>query len=101
MTENFLRFSKDDIHDSPPEGVYISGLFLEGASIDRKTGKLLEARSKVLLLLLCLFFPFVFVFPLFFLLLPIPHLPLAVPGAIRADASYLYLRYKLYRRKGQ
>ena len=42
------RFSKDDIHDSPPEGVYIHGLFLEGASLDRKTGKLLEARSKVL-----------------------------------------------------
>ena len=42
------RFSKDDIHDSPPEGVYVYGLFLEGASLDRKTGKLLEARSKVL-----------------------------------------------------
>ena len=42
------RFSKEDIHDSPPEGVYIHGLFLEGASLDKKTGRLVEARAKVL-----------------------------------------------------
>ena len=42
------RFSKDDIHDSPPEGVYVHGFFLEGAALDKKTGKLIEARSKVL-----------------------------------------------------
>ena len=39
-----LRFAKEDIHDSPPEGVYVHGLFLEGASLDRKTGKLVESR---------------------------------------------------------
>ena len=47
MTD-FYRFAKEDIHDSPPEGVYVHGLFLEGASLDRKTGKLVESRPKVL-----------------------------------------------------
>jgi len=42
------RFNKEDIQDSPPEGVYIHGLFLEGASLDKKTGRLVEARPKVL-----------------------------------------------------
>ena len=42
------RFTKEDIHDSPPEGVYIHGLFLEGASLDKKTGRLVEARPKIL-----------------------------------------------------
>ena len=42
------RFTKDDVHESPPEGVYITGLFLEGASLERKSGKLIEAKPKVL-----------------------------------------------------
>ena len=42
------RFSKEDIHESPPEGVYIHGLFLEGASLDKRTGRLVEAKPKVL-----------------------------------------------------
>ncbi|RXG53559.1 Dynein heavy chain 5, axonemal [Armadillidium vulgare] len=42
------RFNKEEIHEPPPEGVYIYGLFLEGASWDKKRGKLIESRQKVL-----------------------------------------------------
>ena len=42
------RLSKEEVTEPPAEGVYIHGLFLEGASLDRKTGKLIEPKPKVL-----------------------------------------------------
>ncbi|KAL0131287.1 hypothetical protein PUN28_002682 [Cardiocondyla obscurior] len=42
------RYNKEDIKSQPQEGVYVHGLFLEGASLDRKAGKLVESRPKVL-----------------------------------------------------
>ena len=42
------RMNKDDVTAPPPEGVYIQGLFLDGAGWDRKNCRLVEPTPKVL-----------------------------------------------------
>ncbi|KAI8431134.1 hypothetical protein MSG28_001183, partial [Choristoneura fumiferana] len=42
------KLNREDVHEGPAEGVYVHGLFLEGASLDRKSGKLIESKPKVL-----------------------------------------------------
>ena len=49
ITQNLVtRFNKDEINKHPPEGVYIHGLFMEGANLDKRTGKIVESRTKIL-----------------------------------------------------
>ena len=49
ITQNLItRFNKDEINKHPPEGVYIHGLFMEGANLDKRTGKIVESRQKIL-----------------------------------------------------
>lgn len=40
--------NKEDVAVPPPEGVYIYGLYLEGAAWDKRGMKLIESRPKVL-----------------------------------------------------
>ena len=42
------RLSVEDITSSPDEGVYVYGLFLEGAGWDKRNGRLTEPTPKVL-----------------------------------------------------
>ncbi|VDN95862.1 unnamed protein product [Rodentolepis nana] len=48
LSSQVTKFNADEIHESPSEGVYVCGLFIEGASWDRKVGRLIEARPKIL-----------------------------------------------------
>jgi len=43
-----LRQMKEDISQGPAEGVYVHGLFIEGAGWDRKNSRLIDSQPKVI-----------------------------------------------------
>ena len=49
ITMDVTRFTPDQITTPPKEGVYIHGMYLEGARWDEKLGVLDESRPKQLL----------------------------------------------------
>ncbi|KAG8306513.1 Dynein heavy chain 8, axonemal [Homalodisca vitripennis] len=49
------KFTKEEIRQPPPEGVYVYGLYLDGAGWDRKNSRLTESVPKVLSVLMPVF----------------------------------------------
>lgn len=48
LQNDVLKITKDDVTSPPSEGVYVYGLFLDGAGWDRRGCKLVEPAQKVL-----------------------------------------------------
>ena len=48
LNNEMTKYTKDDITSPPPEGVFVHGLFLDGAGWDRRNSRLVEPPPKVL-----------------------------------------------------
>ncbi|CAL8304972.1 unnamed protein product [Merluccius merluccius] len=48
LHNDVLKQSREDIKTAPAEGVYVYGLYLDGAGWDKKNGRLIESTPKVL-----------------------------------------------------
>ena len=48
LANEVTRYLKEDVNNAPQEGVYVYGLFLDGAGWDRRNCRLVEPQAKVL-----------------------------------------------------